>query len=682
MQQVAFLQDMAIVMIVGAMVTIICHQFRLPVVLGYILAGLIIGPNTPPYSLITDTHSIHIFSELGVIFLLFGIGLEFSVSKLLKVGFVSFIAATLEILLMLWIGFSLGRAFGWDFMDSLFLGAILSISSTTIIAKILMDTKKIQERYAQIILGILVIEDVLAIVIIAILSGVAFTGTLDLASAWMSFLKIGGFIAGILLLGTLLVPRILNYIQTFQSSEMMTISVLGLCFGVSLLAAKFGFSVALGAFLIGAVIAETRQAQFINRHLEAIRDMFTAFFFVSVGMLLNPQIVVKFAVPIAVITVVTILGKVFSCSAATFLAGDRPSTAFRVGLGLAQIGEFSFIIARLGESTAVTSSFIFPIAVAVSGITTMTTPLLMKYADPLVTVGSRLMPKPILTFLGLYHEWIKGIQSGKSSLSSRFILVQNLKIYFPKILFYFVCLLLLANGPFWLVRAFGFSLPIAWSLVAIVGLPCLFGFLSTFDELLWQTFATRYLQPGQGRYEKEAKELLHNVLRFAASAILGLTILTTTPFINFSQTVTLAVIVVIGLTSAILWDSIRKVHQGLEKTIFGFFDKESMGKLEQAKAYDELFQTIQQRYPWGVETQDFILPYEESALNKSIKDLDLRAKTGATIVAIYRDSETIINPKPEILLLPGDVLLLMGSKEQADKALKFLNQAAREPASD
>lgn len=393
MHEFIFLQDIAVVMAIGAAVTVLCHRIHLPVVLGYILAGIIIGPHTPPFPLVTDMGSIRTLSELGVIFLLFGIGLEFSLTKLLRVGVVSLIAATLEILLMLGIGFLLGKAFGWRFMDSLFLGAILSISSTTIIAKLLLERGKMNEPFAHVILGILIIEDLLAIVIIALLSGLASTGELTLTAAGGAMVKVGFFMVGALILGLWLVPPLLRYLQRFQSSELLVITVLGLCFGGSLLAARMGFSVALGAFLMGAIIADTPQAQAVIHRMEPIRDMFTAIFFVSVGMLLDPRLLAAFAWPIALITLVTIVGKVVSCACATRLAGYAPDTALRVGLGLAQIGEFSFIIARLGEATQVTSSFLYPIAVSVSGLTTLTTPLLMSQTENIVSFLSRISPR-------------------------------------------------------------------------------------------------------------------------------------------------------------------------------------------------------------------------------------------------------------------------------------------------
>jgi CPA2 family monovalent cation:H+ antiporter-2 len=372
------LQDLAIVMAISAFSVILCHRIRLPVVLGYILAGIIIGPYTPPHPLVTDMESINVLSDLGIMLLLFSIGLEFSLKKLFRVGLVAFAAATVEILLMLGIGFGVGRGFGWNLMDSIFLGAILSISSTTIIAKLLIDMKIMEEKFAQVILGILVVEDLLAIVLIAMLSAVASPGDLSVGEALTATLKGGGFIAVLLAVGFLLIPWLLRYVAKFKIAEMLMVTVLGLCFSVAVLAAHFGFSIALGAFLIGAIIAETPEANEIIHKIEPIRDMFTAIFFVSVGLAIDPAVLLKFSVPILVITLVTILGKIASCSLATRLTGYNMETSLKVGLGLAQIGEFSFIIARLGDTKDVTSPFLYSIAVSVSALTTISTPFLMK----------------------------------------------------------------------------------------------------------------------------------------------------------------------------------------------------------------------------------------------------------------------------------------------------------------
>jgi CPA2 family monovalent cation:H+ antiporter-2 len=544
MAGIILIQDLAVVMAVAAIITLICHRFHIPLVLGYILAGFIIGPHTPPYSFVKDPHSIETLSELGVVFLLFAIGLEFSLSRLVKVGLVAIFAATLEILLMILIGYFLGKAFGWNFIDSLFLGTILSISSTTIIAKVLMETKKISEKFAQVILGILIIEDVIAIIIIAVLSGLVTSGVITFEAIGQTAIRVVIFTVVFLILGFLFIPRLLRYLEKISRPEMLVISILGLCFAGALVAVKAGFSVALGAFLIGAIIAETRQIKKVIQQIEPIRDMFTAVFFVAVGMMIKPQNIIEFWLPILVITIVTIFGKVLSCSSATFLAGYRPDTALMVGLGLAQIGEFSFIIANLGESTKVTSSFLYPITVSVSAITTLTTPFLMRGSANVTTWLRKITPEPVQAFLGLYTAWIQSIgQTGKSK-----------------------------------------------------------------------------------------RALLGEMFRAS------------------------------------------KTHLAIERMITEIINPDTAGKI----THDELVKFIRQEYPWEVETDDFLIPYTESALTQKLSELRLRSETGATIVSIYRDEESIPNPSADTQLKSGDVLLILGTKEQVKDAISFLQKKAQE----
>ena len=289
MHEVTFLQDLAVVMIVAGLVTVLFHRFKQPVVLGYIVAGVIIGPHTPPFPLIQDEETIQTLSELGVILLMFSLGLEFSLRKLRQVGGAAFVAAFLEIMVMVWVGYGIGRLFGWSTMDSIFLGAMLSISSTTIIVKALAELGKSREHFAQLIFGILIIEDILAIAMIALLSGIAMTGALRLGDVGMTLGKLAIFLVASLVVGFLAVPRLIGYVARFKSNEMLLITVLALCFGFSLLAAKLGYSVALGAFLIGAVIAESREIHRIEVLIEPVRDMFSAIFFVAIGLLIDPK---------------------------------------------------------------------------------------------------------------------------------------------------------------------------------------------------------------------------------------------------------------------------------------------------------------------------------------------------------------------------------------------------------
>ncbi|NML29432.1 cation:proton antiporter [Paraburkholderia antibiotica] len=427
-QGIGFIQDLAVVMALAGVVTVLFHRMKQPVVLGYIAAGVIIGPYTPPFQLIHDEQTIQTLGELGVVFLMFSLGLEFSLRKLFKVGVTAIVAALSEIVLMLWIGYEIGSAFGWGRMDSLFLGAILAISSTTIIVKALSDLGLKREGFAQLVFGILIVEDILGIAMLVLLTGIAQTGQLSAGLAAITLGKLLLFMMVSLLVGVLLVPRALNYVARAHSDEMMLVSVLGFCFGFCLLVVKLDYSIALGAFLIGAIMAESRHLHRIEHLIAPLRDAFSAIFFVTIGLMLNPAVMLDYAWPIAVITLAVIVGKIVSCGLGTFLAGRDARTSMRVGMTVSQIGEFSFIIASLGVTLKVTSGFLYPIAVAVSALTTLTTPYLIRVADPLTRRIARVMPDTLSNVFGLYGQWLRSLitETGEPTLfgMTRRIIVQ------------------------------------------------------------------------------------------------------------------------------------------------------------------------------------------------------------------------------------------------------------------
>ncbi|WP_250476940.1 cation:proton antiporter [Caballeronia sp. INML1] len=406
---IGFIQDLAVIMAIAGVVTVLFHRLRQPVVLGYIAAGVIIGPYTPPFNLIHDEATIQTLGELGVVFLMFSLGLEFSLRKLFEVGATAFVAALSEIVLMIWVGYEIGRWFGWTAMDSLFLGAMLAISSTTIIVKALSELGMKGEHFAQIVFGILIVEDILAIAMLVLLSGIAQTGSVSAGVAVVTLGKLLLFMTVSLVVGILTVPRALNYVARAKSDEMLLVTVLGFCFGFCLLVVKLDYSIALGAFLIGAIMAESKHLARIEHLIAPVRDMFSAIFFVTIGLLLNPSVLVDYAWPIAVITFAVVLGKIVSCGLGTFLAGKDGRTSMRVGMSVSQIGEFSFIIASLGLSLKVTSSFLYPIAVAVSALTTLFTPYLIRAADPLTMRLARAMPAPLAHTFGLYSQWLASL---------------------------------------------------------------------------------------------------------------------------------------------------------------------------------------------------------------------------------------------------------------------------------
>lgn len=416
-----FIHDMALIMLVAGMVTLLFNRFKQPVVLGYLVAGIIIGPHITP-ALIHDTQIINTLGELGVVFLMFSLGLEFSLKKIAKVGAAAFIAAICETSLMIFIGYNLGHRFGWSEMDCLFLGAMLAISSTTIIVKALGELKLKQHKFAQMIFGMLIVEDILAIGIIAILSGISTSGTISSDNIVSTLGQLSLFIIVTMVLGLMTIPRLLAYIAQFKSNEMMLITVLGLCFGICLMVIALNYSIALGAFMIGAIIAEARPLHLIETLVEPLRDMFCAIFFVTIGMMFNPTILLNHYIPILIISLVLISGKVMGCSLGTFISGQDGKTSLKVGMSMAQIGEFSFIIAALGASSKVTSNILYPIAIAVSALTTLTTPYLIKLSDPLSSTIGNKSPKFLSKLAHHYTTWVADLHpQGDSALIVKII---------------------------------------------------------------------------------------------------------------------------------------------------------------------------------------------------------------------------------------------------------------------
>src|SRR6266550_1147870 len=673
MHGIEFLQDLAVVMIVAGLVTVVFHRFKQPVVLGYILAGVIIGPHTPPFPLIHDENTINTLSELGVILLMFSLGLEFSLRKLKQVGTTAFIAAFLEILLMVWVGYEVGRLFRWSAMDSIFLGAMLSISSTTIIIKALAELGKSKEQFAELIFGILIIEDILAIVMIALLSGIAMTGSLQVSDVGATLAKLALFLVATVVVGLLAVPRLLGYVARFKSNEMLLITVLGLCFGCSLLAVKLGYSVALGAFVIGVVIAEAREIGRIEILTEPIRDMFSAIFFVAIGLMIDPATLLEHWLAVLVITLVVVIGKVVACSFGTFVAGNDSRTSLRVGMGLAQIGEFSFIIASLGLTLHVTSGFLYPIAVAVSGLTTLIAPYLIKSSDALVGVFDRTAPPLLKNYLDLYTRWVGALgQNGSGNVPFRFVRKLGWQIGLNVVL---VTAIFIAAAYFrrrlpevwphlpggdngvkallWL-GAMLFSLPI---LIAI------FRKMQALSMLLSEVSVTRAAAAGQTAM---LRAIVSNTILALGCTALVLLILMLSSTILPSWNVFL-VLALIAIAGAIL----------LRRSAIRIY----------AKGQVALRETLSQPPAPRHSTPSPALPSLLSAASlrsimispgspvagKLIGELRLRSETGASVVGIERDGSSVLNPGPDEELRPGDSVLLLGSGEQLRTAAVLLH---------
>jgi CPA2 family monovalent cation:H+ antiporter-2 len=406
----AFLLALATVLGVAAVTTVVFQRLHQPVVLGYILAGFIIGPNVP-IPLVADREIVRTLSELGVILLMFSLGLELSLGKLLKLGPRAGLTALLESSLMVWLGFVTGQLLGWTPIESLFAGAIIAISSTTIIAKA-FDGQRVAGPVRELVVGVLVFEDLIAIVLMATLTAIASGSGLSAFAMAKTIGRLAVFLVVLVSIGLLLVPRAVRAINRLNRPETTLVASIGFCFGISLLAHRFGYSVALGAFIAGSLIAESGEAKPIEHLVQPVRDMFAAIFFVSVGVLIDPAVIAQHWLAITLLTSVVLVGKVVGVSLGAFLTGNGVRTSVQSGMSLAQIGEFSFIIAGLGLSLNATGGFLYPVAVTVSAITTLTTPWLIKASDPVANFVDRKMPHRLQTFLALYGSWVETLQSG------------------------------------------------------------------------------------------------------------------------------------------------------------------------------------------------------------------------------------------------------------------------------
>jgi CPA2 family monovalent cation:H+ antiporter-2 len=573
MHAAGFIQDLAVIMLIAGIVTILFHRLKQPVVLGYIVAGVIIGPHTPPFQLIQDRHTIQVLAELGVVFLMFSLGLEFSLKKLSRVGATAFVAALAEISLMIWIGYEIGIFFGWKPMDSLFLGAMLAISSTTIIVKALEELGMKREKFAQLIFGILIVEDILAIGMMALLSGIAMTGEVDAANVFATVGKLSLFMIVALVLGLLAVPRLLVYVAQFKSNEMMLITVLGLCFGFCLLVVKLDYSIALGAFLIGAIMAEARPLHWIERLIEPVRNMFSAIFFVAIGLLFDPTVLVDYALPIAVITVAVVIGKVLTCGLGTFLAGHDGRTSMRVGMGVSQIGEFSFIIASLGLTLKVTSEFLYPIVVAVSAITTLLTPYLIRLADPLSARLATSMPRRVTSFFGRYTTWLQSIQlEGDRAVIANIIFRISLQILVNCAL---VAAVFLAGaylvGGRHVVTAITdqqVQRTVVWGAALFISLPFLIATYRKLEALSMLLGELGMNPPVAGRYKVSIRHVIFRLI--PAMSIVGILLLIAALSASILPPAEWLILVLVAAAgvAALLWRPFVKLHARLQIALF------------------------------------------------------------------------------------------------------------------
>lgn len=386
-------KDLALILVVAGIVTIVFKKLKQPLVLGYVVAGFLVSPHMPYIMSVADRADISTWGDIGVMFLLFSLGLDFSFKKILKMGASPIISTCSIVFCMMMLGIVTGHLFGWSRMDSIFLGGMLAMSSTTIIYKAFDDLGLRQQRFAGLVMSVLILEDILAIVMMVMLSAIANGSNPDGGQMIGSLMKIGFFLILWFVVGIFLIPLMLRSMRKFINNETLLIVALGLCCAMAVLSTKVGFSSAFGAFVMGSILAETIEAERIIKVVEPVKNLFGAVFFVSVGMLVDPAILVEYSWPIVTLVLVIILGQVIFGSLSFLIGGQSLKSAMQCGFSMAQIGEFSFIIASLGLSLGVIGKFLYPVVVAVSVITTFLTPYMIRMATPAYGMLERRLPK-------------------------------------------------------------------------------------------------------------------------------------------------------------------------------------------------------------------------------------------------------------------------------------------------
>lgn len=384
--------DLALILICAGVMTLLFKSLKQPIVLGYIVAGFLASPNMPYMPSVTDMHGVHVWSEIGVIFLLFALGLEFSFKKILKMGAAPIIAAICIILAMMYVGACTGELFGWSRMDCIFLGGMLAMSSTTIIFKAFDDMGLRQQRFAGLVLSVLIIEDILAIVLMVVLSTMAVSKEFEGSQMFNSILTLGLYLVLWFTVGLYFIPMVLRKLKPLMNDETLLITALALCFGMVVTASAAGFSAAFGAFVMGSILAETVEAEQIEHLVAPVKNLFGAIFFVSVGMMVDVALIIEYIVPIISIIAAVMLGQTILSTCGFLISGQSLKTSMQCSFSLTQIGEFAFILATLGMSLHVTSEFLYPIVVAVSVFTTFTTPYMIRLAEPAYNMVARMLP--------------------------------------------------------------------------------------------------------------------------------------------------------------------------------------------------------------------------------------------------------------------------------------------------
>ena len=654
------IEDLALILVVAGIVTLVFKKLKQPLVLGYIVAGFLVSPHMPYIMSVVDKGDIHTWADIGVMFLLFSLGLDFSFKKILKMGMAPVIAALTIIFSMMTLGILVGHSFGWNRMDCIFLGGMLAMSSTTIIYKAFDDLGLRQQRFASLVMSVLILEDVLAIVMMVMLSAIASGNNPDGGEMLGSILKIGFFLVLWFVVGIFLIPLFFRKTRKLMNSETMVIVALGLCCLMAVLSTKVGFSSAFGAFVMGSIIAETVEADKIVKLVEPVKNLFGAIFFVSVGMLVEPKVLVDYAIPILVLVLTILLGQGIFGTAGFMLSGQSLKNAMRCGFSMAQIGEFAFIIASLGLSLGVIGKFLYPVVVAVSVITTFLTPYMIRFAEPCYNHIEKHLPK----------KWVRRMNHVGNAHQNSTEEENAWKVLLRKMLSNTAIYGILSTAVVTLMLTF--VLPLCrnmlghWPGNAVCGLLTVL-MISPFlrSMVMKNVHSDEFRQLWTESLLNRLPLIFTMIVRVAIAAMFIFYIVNYLTRFKEALMITIAGVALVAMVL-----SRRLKHRSIKLERLFIKNLRSREIAEQVNGERRpLFEG--RLLDRDIHIGDFDIPEDSTWIGRTLKDLQFRNRFGVHVSSILRGSLRINIPNGRQIIFPGDRISVIGSDEQ----LKNFSQA-------
>ena len=681
-----FLEDLTLVLCVAAVTAVLFQRLRQPVVLGYLLAGLIVGPHIP-IPLFADVERVHTLSELGVILVMFSVGLEFSIRKLARVVPTAGIIGLIQISTMIWLGYLTGQAFGWSVQESIFTGAIVAISSTMIVAKVFAE-QRITGGVADTVFGVLVVQDLAAVVLLAVLTALSTGKGHPSAVLARTAGQLAAFLLAIVVVGFLIVPRAIRAIARLKSPETLLVASIGVCFALALTAQKVGYSVALGAFLAGSLVAESGEAEQVEKLIRPVRDVFAAIFFVAVGMILDPKVVLQHWSATAVLVVVVIVGQIVSVSLGAFLSGRDVKTSVQAGMSLAQIGEFSFIIAAIGVESGAIGSFLYPVAVAVSVFTAFTTPWLIRASAHTAIFIDRRLPKPLQTFVSLYGSWIEQLRATKAEAGAQARVDRLIRLLSIDAVLLAAIVIGASLGMGALMRLLQDQLDVPthvgrWLVIAgamLLSAPFLVGIVRVARTLGARLAEAALPATEKGKVDLAAapRRALVVTLQLAVLLLVGVPMLALTqPFVPPLYGITLLVLV-LGLLGISFWRGATNLQEHVQAGVQVII--EALGR-QSGKAKEPSLEQVHPLVLGLGPVTPVRLDADSPAVGSTLTQVNLRALSGASVITIMRGTEAL-KPTGREELREGDVLALAGTHEAIRTATVMLCGSSPLPESD